>query len=39
LQEVNLSILVAFSYLIISIFLYKFGFDYSRKSGKFAKMF
>jgi hypothetical protein len=39
LQEVNLSILVAFFYLLISIFLYKFGFDYSRKSGKFAKMF
>jgi hypothetical protein len=39
MQDVKLSLLVNFIYFVISIFAYKFGFDYSRKSGKFAKMF
>jgi ABC-type polysaccharide/polyol phosphate export permease len=30
---------VALIYLIIGCAVYKFGFDYSRKTGKFAKMF
>jgi len=33
------SSLVAFLYFSSSVLIYKLGFDYSRKSGKFAKMF
>ncbi|MEM7821451.1 MAG: hypothetical protein QXX38_01390 [Candidatus Aenigmatarchaeota archaeon] len=33
------SVLLGFVYLVISLFLYDFGFDFSRKTGKFAKMF
>jgi ABC-type polysaccharide/polyol phosphate export permease len=31
--------LIAVAYFVIGLAVYKFGFDYSRKSGKFAKMF
>ncbi|MFH8109345.1 MAG: hypothetical protein QXX07_00780 [Candidatus Aenigmatarchaeota archaeon] len=38
-QEMVFSVVVGLIYFFISILTYKFGFDYSRKTGKFAKMF
>ncbi|MEM5829214.1 MAG: hypothetical protein QW040_00815 [Candidatus Aenigmatarchaeota archaeon] len=38
-QEIFSSVLISFLYLLIGVLTYKFGFDHSRKTGKFAKMF
>lgn len=39
IESFTLSFIAGIFYLILGLVIYKFGFDYSRKSGKFAKMF
>jgi hypothetical protein len=39
LEETKLSFFVGLGYLTAGLLIYNFGFDHSRKTGKFAKMF